>query len=437
MNEVNIFWFRRDLRLDDNTGLYNALNKKGLKVLPVFIFDKEILLKLEDKHDLRVNFIVNEVIKLKNEIEKHGSSLFWQYDYPLNVFKKLLNKYKIHAVYINTDYEPYAIKRDKKISEFLNRKGVEFKYFKDQVIFEKNDVLKPDGKPYTIYTPYMKKWKEKLKNNPVVINYINPQLNNFLHTSPFPNPVIEMLDFKKKNFAFPAKQKIKQKIANYDKNRDIPSSDSTTKLGIHLRFGTISIRKLIKQAAELNEVFLNELIWREFFFMIMYHFPYSADKSFKPQYEFLNWRNIEKEYDAWRNGKTGYPIVDAGINQLNQTGFMHNRVRMIVASFLTKHLLIDWRWGEAYFAQKLLDYELSSNVGNWQWAASTGCDAVPYFRFFNPDLQTKKYDPNYFYIKKWIPDFNPSKKYLDKIIEHKSARDRTIKEYKRVNSLML
>ncbi len=427
MNKINIFWLRRDLRLDDNHGLYAAL-RSGLPVLTVFIFDKNILKKLEDKNDARVSFIYNRLEKIHKELEIIGSSIKILYDDPLNAFKKLLNENDVNAVYANHDYEPYALIRDNSVQDLMENSSVEFITFKDQVIFEKDEILKNNGQPYQIYTPYSNKWLELL-NEKKLINYdCSKYLNNFVKIPPHRFPLLNDIGFKETEVSFPPDTFKEDLIRNYDKYRNLPYLDSTSHLGVHLRFGTISIRKLVNNIRHLNFTFLKELIWREFFMMILWHFPQTVNEAFKKKYDNIIWRNNEKEFEIWCSGNTGYPIVDAGMRQLNKTGFMHNRVRMITASFLVKHLLIDWRLGEAYFAQKLLDYEQSSNVGNWQWVAGTGCDAAPYFRIFNPVTQLKKYDPQMKYCKKWIQELMTDK-YPGAVIEHKYARERALNVY--------
>jgi deoxyribodipyrimidine photo-lyase len=335
----------------------------------------------------------------------------------------------VASVYTNTDYEPYAIQRDKEISDFLRLHNISFNAAKDQVIFEKNEVMKNDGTPYTMFTPYSKIWKQKLNENPIISYDSQHLLTNLLKTKPFRFPLLREIGFETAQYEMPSKVVDFNIISNYDKTRNFPSVNGTSRLSVHLRFGTVSIRQLASKAIELNEQWLNELIWRDFFMMILFHFPKVVNESFKNKYEYILWRNNEKEFELWCKGETGYPIVDAGMRELNETGFMHNRVRMIVASFLTKHLLIDWRWGEAYFAEKLLDYELSSNNGNWQWAAGCGCDAAPYFRIFNPEEQTKKFDPDLNYIRKWVKDFKQA--YLTPIVEHSFARKRALEVYKK------
>lgn len=428
MKKVTVFWFRRDLRLNDNAGLYRAL-KNGKTVLPVFIFDKTILDRLEHKNDRRVEFIHNAITNLSNELNELGSSIKVYYSTPIEAFKDLVNNYSIESVYSNHDYEPNAIKRDDEIKSFLEQKNIIFKTYKDQCVFEKFEITKDDGKPYTIFTPYSRKWKSKLTDYHLKPYPTSKYFSNFLKTESFKIPSLNEMGFEKTDLDSPSKTISKTIITNYKEQRDFPAIKGTSKLSVHLRFGTVSIRALAKQAQLLNETWLNELIWRDFYMMIIYHFPHAVNNSFKPQYDKVVWRNNEHEFKAWCDGKTGFPIVDAGMRELNKTGFMHNRVRMIVASFLIKDLLIDWRWGEAYFAEKLLDFDLSANNGGWQWAASSGCDAAPYFRIFNPTEQTKKFDPKYEYIKKWVPEFGtPS--YPLPIVDHSQARLRTLAAYK-------
>ncbi|WP_276370405.1 deoxyribodipyrimidine photo-lyase [Chryseolinea sp. H1M3-3] len=423
-NDTAIWWIRRDIRLEDNTALFHAL-KENKKVLPLFIFDSNILGLLEDKTDKRVDFIHQSLALLKNKLEKLSSSLLVLYGNPVDIFKIITPT----AVYANHDYEPYGIKRDAAVASVLNKKDVLFKTYKDHVIFEKEEILKPDGTPYTIFTPYAKTWKQKLSEFYYKSYPSERYLKNLQKVKSLSMPTLADLGFIKSVVDFPERVIKTATIEKYHLQRNFPSIKGTTRLSVHLRFGTVSIRKLVQVALKKNETWLNELIWREFFQMILWHFPHVVDHAFKPAYDRVEWRNNPKEFEAWCEGKTGYPIVDAGMRELNATGFMHNRVRMIAASFLTKHLLIDWRWGEAYFAKKLLDYELASNNGGWQWAAGSGCDAAPYFRVFNPQLQTEKFDPDFKYIKIWVPELNTSK-YPLPIVDHKMARERVIKVYR-------
>ena len=426
---VNIFWFRRDLRLDDNVGFYNAL-KSEHPVLPIFIFDEEILKKLP-KDDARITFIYETLQKMRIKLEdKNSSSIAMFHGEPAIVYKNLLEKYNIDTVFTNRDYEPYAKDRDDKIQQLLNDNNIKFKTFKDQVIFEQNEVTKKDGLPYVVYTPYMKVWKEQFKTHTLDFYYTSSFLKNLIQDKELPNLTLSDIGFTKSN------QKIKKHtvtpalIQNYEDTRNFPAQDSTSKLGPHLRFGTVSIRKMIEKAiTEKNEIFWQELIWREFFMQILWHFPHTSKNSFKAKYDRIDWRNNEAEFLKWCNGQTGYPLVDAGMRQLNETGFMHNRIRMLVGSFLCKHLLIDWRWGEAYFAEKLHDYEMASNIGNWQWVAGSGVDAAPYFRIFNPTTQIKKFDNDLAYIKKWVPDFQEFT-YPKEMVDHKEARERCLATYK-------
>ena len=428
MEKVNIFWFRRDLRIDDNHGLFQSLNA-GLPVVPVFIFDPDILVHFPNPNDARLTFIHHCLTNLDREFRKFGSSLQVYFSSPEIVFGRLATKYSIHSVFTNTDYEPSSILRDQKVKKLLQEKGIEFRSLKDQVIFHQNEVVKPDGTPYTVFTPYSKRWKEKLAQQPVHFFESEKLLFNLKHLSSDYFPELNEIGYNAQNIDFPSKEIDIHLIENYAQMRDFPAENGTSRLGIHLRFGTISIRKLTYLALKYSEVFLNELIWRNFYMDILWHFPHAVEKSFKPAYDFIEWRNDEKDFERWCSGQIGYPLVDAGMRELNSTGYMHNRVRMVVASFLTKHLLIDGRWGEAYFAQKLLDFELASNNGGWQWASGSGCDAAPYFRVFSPDAQTKKFDSQHKYIRKWVPEFE-SASYPKPIVDHAFARNRALETYK-------
>ena len=424
-NKISIFWFRRDLRIEDNVGLYHAL-ESGFPVIPIFIYDTDILDKLENKHDRRVDYIHQAISSIDEQLKAFNSSLKTYYGKPFEVLESLLKEYDIQAVYCNRDYEPQAIKRDTEIFDFFKIKNIPFKAYKDQVIFDKNDILKNDGKPYQVYTPYARKWKEKLTANDY--KTYEPNFKNFSKKNDSDIHSLKDIGFEKTEISFTTPQLDPQIIDEYDKYRDFPAMEHTTQLGIAFRFGTISIRTCVAFALQHNQIWLSELIWREFFMQVLYHNPHVVMHAFKPKYEFIQWRNNEEEFQKWCDGKTGYPIVDAGMRELNQTGNMHNRVRMIVASFLVKHLLVDWTWGEAYFAEKLNDYDLSANNGNWQWVAGTGCDAAPYFRVFNPTTQTEKFDKNLEYIKKWVPEFGTNE-YPDPIVEHSFARERVLSEY--------
>lgn len=422
-----VFWFRRDLRIEDNAGLYHAL-KSGYRVLPVFIFDTGILDKLDNRYDRRVSFIHGALEALQKQLTGAGSSLKVYHGTPDNAFRKIISDFVVKAVFANHDYEPYAMTRDRHIGEILKESGIPFSTFKDQVISEKDEVVKSDGTPYTVFTPYSRVWRKTLTQDDLKPFLSEKLTGNFLNTGPLPLPSLEDIGFKGTDPVFRPPEINTAIIKDYHNTRDIPSLEGTTRLGIHLRFGTVSIRQLVRTALSLNETWLNELIWREFFMSILWHFPQVTDNAFKKKYDNILWRNNEDEFEKWCNGRTGYPIVDAGMRELNETGFMHNRVRMITASFLTKHLLTDWRWGEAYFAEKLLDYELSSNNGNWQWAAGCGCDAAPYFRVFNPAEQTRKYDPKLEYIKRLVPElYSPD--YPSPVVDHSFASERAISVY--------
>jgi deoxyribodipyrimidine photo-lyase len=428
-NSISIFWFRRDLRLEDNAGLYHAL-RAGDPVLPVFIFDTEILDSIENKADKRVHFIHDALSCIQDKLVQMGSTLQVIYGTPRDCFEQLALAYSVSAVYTNHDYEPYAKKRDAEIAQFLNSKGISFHTFKDQVIFEKDEVVKDNKEPYTVFTPYGRRWKEKLNDF-----YLRPYPTekyfvNFFGQAALPIPSLTQIGFKEAAPDVVPAQLNEDIARHYDQTRDFPAINGTTKLSVHLRFGTVSIRKLAAAAKGLNATLLNELIWRDFYQCILWHFPHVVNGAFKKEYDNIVWRNNEKEFEKWCKGETGYPIVDAGMRQLNETGYMHNRVRMIVASFLTKHLLVDWRWGEAYFAEKLLDYDLAANNGGWQWAAGSGCDAAPYFRIFNPYLQTQKFDQELKYIRHWVPEYEQLT-YPLPIVEHSVARERCLKVYMR------
>lgn len=428
MEFINVFWLRRDLRLDDNVGLYHALSG-GLPILVLFIFDTNILNDLDDPYDARITFIHNQITTINNQLKDKGSRLLVKHGSPQEVWSQLIKEYAIHEVFANHDYEPYACERDHSIAQLLKKEEIKFKTFKDQVLLEKSEVVKENNNPYVVFTPYSKQWfkvisPERYQSLPSALTF-----KNFVPCK-FEEPVsLNELGFKASALNIPSSNLSDVILVNYKDHRDFPAEDATSRLGVHLRFGTISIRKVASQAKTLSQTYLKELIWREFYQMILWHFPRVVHENFQTKYNHLTWRNSEEEFEAWCKGQTGYPIVDAGMRQLNETGYMHNRVRMIVASFLTKHLLIDWRWGEAYFAKKLLDYELASNNGGWQWAAGTGVDAAPYFRVFNPHLQVKKFDPELRYIKKWVPEFQELS-YPRPIVEHKQARERAIRAYK-------
>ena len=429
MVEASIFWFRRDLRIDDNPGLYEALaNSKS--VIPIFIFDTNIIDNLPSD-DNRIKFIWHSLSLLNERLKEIGSTLKVFKGNPLEVFKKITLKYRLTSVYVNRDYEKYSIKRDKEINSFLNENKIAFNASKDHVFFEPDEILKSDGTPYTVFTPYSKKWFEKFYSEKLPQYQIKNLVDNFFKTNYEPIISLSEIGFSNDEIEFEKFNLDDELIKNYNSKRDFPYLNSTSKIGPYLRFGLISVREVGKKTIEkkFDQSFLRQLIWRDFYIQIFFHFPYSENKNFKPAYDKIIWLNEQEKFEKWCAGETGYPIVDAGMKELNATGFMHNRVRMIAASFLCKHLLIHWKKGESYFAKKLLDYEMASNVGNWQWVAGTGVDAAPYFRLFNPEIQMKKFDPQKVYIKKWLPKYDPEN-YLEPIIDHNYARERCLNAYK-------
>lgn len=426
-NPIAIFWFRRDLRIDDNIGLYHALTS-GDPVLPLFIFDEDIVDQLPED-DARISFIHKHLVKINKHFEKQESVLLVRRGKPLEVFKQLITEHQVCAVYTNRDYEPYAKDRDEAVKTFLDDQNIAFFDFKDQVIFDRGEVVKGDGNPYTVYTPYSRKWLDRFSEYPQEPVQSEDHLENLVRIKNNNFPGLEQLGFKPSKLSVPDYKLDEELVEDYSKNRDYPSVPGTSRIGPYLRFGVIGIRKLVQRVRKMEPTYLKELVWREFFMQILYHFPKVVDQSFRSIYDRISWINDESEFDRWKEGKTGYPIVDAGMRELKSTGYMHNRVRMVTSSFLCKHLLIDWRWGEAWFARNLLDYELASNNGNWQWAAGTGCDASPYFRVFNPESQQKKFDAKMEYIKKWIPELD-SDAYPEPIVGHKMARERAIRTYK-------
>lgn len=425
---VNIMWFRRDLRLNDNAALYYAL-KNELPVIPIFIFDTNILDDLEDKKDRRLTFIRAALLNMQEVLKQHNTSLQVLYDTPQNAFVQLAKQYTIQKVFANEDYEQYAIDRDAAVSALLKKQNATLCLYKDQVIFSKDEVVKDNGEPYTVFTPYSKKWLSVLQPFHLKAYPTKKYFTNFYKDAPHRIPSLESMGFESEGKQFPSLKIPAAIIKDYKNTRDVPGIQGTSRLSVHLRFGTICIRELALKAEALSSSYLNELIWRDFYQMILWHFPHvRKGYSFKKEMDAIQWRNNEKEFNAWCEGRTGYPIVDAGMRELNETGFMHNRVRMITASFLAKHLLIDWRWGEAYFAKRLLDYDFAANNGGWQWSASTGCDALPYFRIFNPTTQAKKFDPELKYIKQWLPELDGFD-YPQPIVEHKFARQRALEAY--------
>lgn len=429
--KVTVFWFRRDLRLHDNHGLYQALSGQ-YPVLPVFVFDREILSAISDPYDKRMDFIHQTLEKMNRDLQKVGASIMEIHARPVDAFKQICAGFDVQNVFANHDYEPYARKRDELVGDFLKVNGIPFFTLKDQVIFEKSEIMKNDGRPYQVYTPYVRSWKKKLQESELP-HYPSEQfLHKFLKMPPQDLPKLKDPGFSDWAPAIPPEVPDIKKITSYHATRDFPGSDGTLRTGIHLRFGTASIRQMVRLGQQWNVQWLNQLIWREFFIMILYHYPQVVTENFNKKYDRFRWRNDEGEFHRWCRGETGYLLVDAGMRELLETGYMHNRVRMVAAGFLTKHLLIDWRWGEAWFAEKLLDYELASNNGNWQWVAGSGCDAAPYFRIFNPVIQAEKFDPERQYIGKWLKkdDISNSRPMID----HAFARKRAIAAYKELVS---
>lgn len=435
MIPISICWMRRDLRWHDHASL-SAAFEEGLPVLPFFIFDKGILDELEDRADSRVHFIHHQLARMQSQVEAHGKGIWIEHEEVDKAWDRLLERlqtkgFQVKSVHVNRDYEPYATDRDRRVRERLESKGIRWNDHQDHVLFEPHEVLKADGTPYTVFTPFSKRW---LASNPEARLAPYPSarhLPQLLGIQDAPFPSLDSMGFESvPTDRFPPVQLEPERLNAYAERRDLPALPGTTRLSVHLRFGTVSIREAMKAGFQHSQKWLMELIWREFYQSILHHFPHSVDRAFKPQYDAVEWEPAGPAFEAWKVGKTGYPLVDAGMRELLATGFMHNRVRMVVASFLCKHLLLDWKLGERWFAQKLLDFELASNVGGWQWAAGTGCDAAPYFRVFNPTSQQEKFDPNFEYIRKWVPEFG-TPNYPGPIVEHRFARARAIDRYKR------
>jgi len=430
MNGNVVFWFRRDLRLNDNMGLLKALHS-GHEVIPLFIFDNEIVDELE-VDDPRISFILEQLGKISAILSSYGSGMIIKRGKVADVLNELISKFNIISVFANEDYEPYPVARDKMVSELLAENNIPFECSPDHLVFPPGKVLKNDGNPYTVYTPYSRKWLGMFSESTPEVYDINPYSDRFSRNITPSGTAPDTFGFRTSDISARPFDISPGLLSGYVHTRNTPALNGTSNLGPHLRFGTVSIREVARLASGTSEIFLKELVWREFFMQILYYYPYAVSGSFKPKYDRIEWRNNEDEFERWCSGTTGYPMVDAGMRELNTTGYMHNRVRMITAGFLTKHLLIDWRWGEAYFARKLLDYELSSNNGNWQWAAGSGCDAAPYFRIFNPYEQQKKFDPSFAYIRRWIPEFNTSG-YPEPVVEHQFARRRALEAYSAIN----
>lgn len=421
-----LVWLRRDLRLDDNTALFEAA-KASEEVALVFIFDINILALLDKKTDTRINFIHNSIREINNQLSSLGSAVIVKNADPEIEIPTLAKSLNAEAVFFNEDYEPTTKERDKNVARECFNKNIKTHHFKDHVLFSGDEVLNQAKLPYKVFSPYRKAWLKKISLEDYAeregeVTYTKKEVLS----SHLSFPSIKDLGFKSCNYHYdfqkPGSESGKKtleaflkRLDNYDLSRDFPRLEGgTSGLSVHLRFGTISLRRCIRacinQKTKGARIWLSELIWRDFYSMILDTHPYVVNSSFNKKYNDIGWAEDEKLLNAWETGMTGYPIVDAGMRQLVNTGWMHNRVRMIVASFFTKDLLLDWRYGEAFFAKHLLDYDLASNNGGWQWSASTGCDAQPYFRIFNPSLQSKRFDDKAEYIKHWLPelkDFSP------------------------------
>lgn len=416
---TSLVWFRRDLRDYDHAAFYYAL-KASKQVYCVFIFDTEILNNLSNKADRRVEFIWESVNSLKITLQKRGGDLIVLHGEAIKELPLLAHKLKAQAVFTNHDYEPSTIARDQEVAQNLQMQAIDFNHYKDQVIFEKNEILTLAHKPYSVFTPYKNMWLKHINDFYLRPYPVDSYLANLAKIEPQPLLSLESLEFTRTNLAnmrLPIGMDgaatlfndFVERIKHYKEARDFPSVKGVSYLSVHLRFGTISIRQLARTALQIGglgaETWLSELIWRDFYFQILHHNPQlEAGKAYKPEFESIPFPNQTALFTAWCDGATGYPLVDAAMRQLNSTGFMHNRLRMVAASFLVKDLLIDWRWGERYFAEKLIDYDFSANNGGWQWAASTGCDAQPWFRIFNPITQSQRFDAQGKFIRKYIPE---------------------------------
>jgi deoxyribodipyrimidine photo-lyase len=416
--EKSLVWFRRDLRDYDNAALYHAL-KSSKNVYCAFVFDTAILDKLNDKADRRVEFIWESVRELKASLQEHGSDLIVLHGNAGDEIPKLANTLLVNAVFTNHDYEPSAIARDTNVAEKLNISDIAFHHHKDHVIFEKDEVLNLSGRPYGVFTPYKNMWLKTVNDFFVKAYPVDAYLKNLAKLKVSQLISLGEMGFKRTNLSnmrLPTGMQggltlfddFKERLSHYKDARDFPAIKGVSYLSVHLRFGTISIRHLAREAMQAAntgaQTWLSELIWRDFYVQILHHNPSVAvGKAYKTEFQALNFPNNPVLFQAWCDGKTGYPLVDAAMQQLNTTGFMHNRLRMVAASFLVKDLLIDWRWGERYFAEKLIDFDLSANNGGWQWAASTGCDAQPWFRIFNPITQSERFDAQGKFIRKYVP----------------------------------
>ena len=440
MYERSIFLFHRDLRLEDNIGLIESLHNSG-EVIPCFIFDSHLIKKLANS-EFRWNFLNESLLDLDESLKKKGSRLQILEGITEKSLEKIIKKYKIEAIFSNRDFSNYAQNRDEKIFQICKKNKIPFHSTLDFLLHNPNDIKTNEDSPYTIYSFFYKKAKTFPTRN-VIKNSKRNYSNEIISNSHIRKPKTENSEIKGGRKEALKILKNIEKFTDYDKVRDFPGLNQTTLLSAHNKFGTISIREIhtqIKENLGTNHTIMGEIYWREFFNYILFHFPYVEKESFRKKFQNIPWEKKDEPFRKWKEGTTGFPIVDAGMRQLNQTGFMHNRVRMIVASFLTKDLHIDWRWGERYFAKKLIDYDPAVNSGNWQWAASTGCDSVPYFRIFNPWRQQERFDLKCQYIKKWIPElekieseiihnlwkkFPEDLKYPKPMIDHKIESEKT------------
>jgi|SRR6476661_159510 len=438
--KICLFWHRRDLRIHDNAGLAAALDS-GLPVLPLFIYDSDILTQLPDKADARLTFIYDQVERLATETETAGGTFLARYGRPAEVLAQLADELDIAAVHTNEDYEPYARQRDGEVGEMLAQRGIAFYLYKDQVVFAKDDIMTKSGTVPKVFGAYHKAYLERLTDE-LLLPYGSQDafraenLHRLTKAQAGTRPTLEELGFERREQYSPTVElPAEDVVRNYHRTRDTPAlTNGTTRLSVQLRFGTVSVRQAMRQARALNPKLLAEIIWRDFFMMLLWHFPGTATEAYDPKMRAIPYRNNEDEFRAWCEGHTGYPLVDAGMRELNATGYLPNRVRMTVAGFLVKHLFIDWRWGERYFADKLLDYELAINVGNWQWMAGTGAVAAPWFRVYSPQNQLEQVDPELKYVKSWVPELGTAG-YPAPIVEHKFARDRAVEAIRAARNL--
>ena len=452
MSKTALVWLRRDLRLFDHAALYHALTS-GAQVICVFIFDKAILDSLP-RSDRRVAFIHASLCELKQELNALGSDLIVRHGSATALIPRLADEFDADAVYANRDYEPDAIERDEQIEDHLSSEGKSLHLFKDQVIFERDEILNLSGLMYQVFTPYKRAWLAKLNEQALASYQIRPHLQHLKPCAVSPMPDLAQLGFDAVSVAhlLPGMDGGEQlfndfcnRIDGYHDARNFPAQKGVSYLSVHLRFGTVSIRELARTANQIGsqgaQTWLSELIWREFYQQLLWHRPELVTHTFKTEYDTLPFPNNPDYFAAWCAGQTGFPLVDAAMRQLNQTGFMHNRLRMVAASFLVKDLLIDWRWGERYFATHLNDFDLSANNGGWQWAASTGCDAQPYFRIFNPTTQSQRFDPHGQFIRRYCPELAhlndknihappPQENYPAPLVDHATQRQAALTLFK-------